>query len=190
MRLFLALRLSAEIKAKIEQTIELLKTTNADVKWVKSGALHITLKYLGDIDKSRVKGIIPLLSNIAIDVNSFNIVTGKLGAFPGLNKPKVLFAGLSSGKIETIELARLIDNVLVKAAFKREEKPFNPHITLGRTRSVINLSNLSDSLLNTSFPEIEQKVESFYLVRSELAGNTAVYTDLAEFKLQETSKSI
>ncbi|OGF44989.1 MAG: 2'-5' RNA ligase [Candidatus Firestonebacteria bacterium RIFOXYC2_FULL_39_67] len=187
MRLFIAIHLSEEIKSKVEQTIVSLKTANADVKWINKEALHLTLKFLGDTDKSRVKGIIPMLSEIAKASKPFTIITGKLGAFPEIEKPKVLFSGFSSGKDETIALSKKIDEMLVKAAFKREEKPFNPHITLGRCRSVTNISKLSESLLNTVFPEIKQKVEAFYLVKSELVGNTVGYKDLAEFKLKNSS---
>ncbi|OGF44364.1 MAG: 2'-5' RNA ligase [Candidatus Firestonebacteria bacterium RIFOXYA2_FULL_40_8] len=188
MRLFLAVHLSDEIKTNIEQTIETLKTAKADVKWIRKEALHITLKFLGDTDKSRVKGIIPLLSYTAKEVKPFTFITGKPGAFPDMDKPKVLYTGLSSGKTEIISLSKIIDETLVKAAFKREEKPFNPHITLGRCTSVLNLPKLKEALLNTISPEIEQKVEAFYLVKSELIGNTAVYKDLEEFNLSKYSR--
>ncbi|MFH1074948.1 MAG: RNA 2',3'-cyclic phosphodiesterase [Candidatus Firestonebacteria bacterium] len=185
MRLFIAIHLSVEIKSEAERMIEYLETAKADVKWINKDALHITLKFLGETDKSRVKGIIPLLTDIAGKTGPFSIVTGKAGAFPEINNPKTLFTGLSSGKDNIIALSKIIDGILVKAAFKREKEPFNPHITLGRVRSASNLVKLSESLLNANYHEIEQKVDSFSLVKSELVGNKAVYKDLAEFKLTE-----
>ena len=182
MRLFLAVHLSEEMKTRAIQIIEVLKTAKADVNWIDKEALHITLKFLGDTDKSRVKGIIPLLADIGKNGKTFEISTGKQGAFPNVIRPKILFTDISNGKDEIITLSKMIDETLITAAFKREEKPFNPHITLGRCRSVVNLEKLSECLLNTNFPHLGQKVESFFLVKSELVGNRAVYKDISEFK--------
>src|SRR3989339_1990399 len=108
MRLFIAIHLSEEIKSKVEQTIVSLKTANADVKWINKEALHITLKFLGDTDKSRVKGIIPLLADIGKNGKTFEISTGKQGAFPNVIRPKILFTDISNGKDEIITLSKMI----------------------------------------------------------------------------------
>jgi 2'-5' RNA ligase len=182
MRLFLALHPDKEIVNELEKTIELLKSVKADVKWVNKEALHITLKFLGETDKTRVNGIAPLLSKLAMEIKPFNISSEKLAAFPDMVKPKGLFSVISSGKDEIIAVAKKIDEMLVQAAFKREERPFNPHITLGRVKGASNLPKLSELLLTVNMPKIEQRVKAFYLLKSELIGNRSVYKDLEEFK--------
>jgi len=184
MRLFLAVHLSEEIKTEIEKTLQFLKTLKADVKWIEPQALHITLKFLGDTDKSRVKGIIPMLEEIAAGSEPFSFTTGRLGAFPDLKTPKIIFEDLSAGKNELIALSKIIDETLVKAAFKREEKPFNPHITLGRYKGVENPEKLSEALINHNSAQIKQHVNTYFLMKSELVGNTPVYKDIAEFRLK------
>lgn len=183
MRLFLAIHLSSEIKTAASNTIELLKKTNANVSWIKPENMHITLKFLGDTDKSRVKGIAPLLNEVAETSRSYKIITGKLGAFPSKEDPKVVWLGLSAGIVETIDLSKKIDEALFKAAFKREEKPFNPHITIGRVKGGVNHNNLAAALNTTIFQPDEQQITGFTLVKSELAPEGVVYKDLETFQL-------
>ena len=183
MRLFIAVKFSNPIKDSLLNTMTQLKMLKADVSWVEEKNLHLTLKFLGETDKSRIKGIVPLLDELASEIKPFQISLGKLGAFPDAEHPKTLWAGLNTGKLETIELCKKLDETLIRAAFKREEKPFNPHITLGRCKGVSSLSKLTEALKNTVLPLLSQPVTEFYLVKSELLPEGAVYKDLQTFRL-------
>lgn len=181
MRLFLALHLSEDIKKTALKTIETLKLTRANVSWLEPEKMHITLKFLGDTDKSRVKGILPLLTEVAEAVKVYKITTGKLGAFPSKEDPKVVWIGLSAGIVETIDLSKNIDQALFKAAFKREEKPFNPHITIGRVKGGVNHNKLAATLSTTIIPPIEQQITGFTLVKSELRPEGVAYKEIETF---------
>lgn len=87
MRAFIAIELSKEIKETLRDIQERLKTSGADVKWVESKNIHLTLKFLGEINEGQLDEIIAILNEVSKDKKSFLIRLSSLGAFPKLNFP-------------------------------------------------------------------------------------------------------
>jgi len=133
LRLFIAVDLSEEQK---EQLLELQKRLMQDingVKWVNATGLHITLKFLGEVENIPEEPWKPLLKAIN-NFKPFKVSFQGIGAFPSLRKPRVIWSGVNEGKEQLRELSRSIDNVLKEHGFSPEKKEIIPHVTLGRIR--------------------------------------------------------
>jgi len=134
MRTFLAIPIPESLVPPVESLRDRLAASRADVKWVDRSNFHFTIRFLGEIDHHQVESV---KSTVRSFVNrpAFRIEMGKVGAFPSLSVPRVIWVGLAKGHQEMQELAREIENALSELGLPPEVKPFHAHVTLGRARS-------------------------------------------------------
>ncbi|MCP3921108.1 MAG: RNA 2',3'-cyclic phosphodiesterase [Desulfobacterales bacterium] len=104
-----------------------------NVNWVKSQNLHITLKFIGDVDDNRLNEIIDMIEKSLSEFEGFTVTTEKILIFPNRKKPHVIGVGLSNDKL--VKLANRIENSLIKIGIKKEKRKFKGHITLGRFKN-------------------------------------------------------
>jgi len=161
MRTFIAIELPKEIKEYLARVQNKLKASGADVKWVEPANIHLTLKFLGEIDENIKTKVIASLSEIAAGRDSFIVGLSSIGAFPGIRSPRVIWAGLSLGDEDVKEIAKKIESDLEKIGLAKEDREFSSHITLGRTRSAKNRSELARMLEDP--PETQQGPLEFYV---------------------------
>ena len=155
-----------------------------DVAWVAPANLHLTLKFLGAVPEARIDAIVAALTRSGLDLRPFEARIRGLGAFPSGTRPRVIWAGVTDGASEMVELARRVDAALAELGFAREERPFSPHVTLGRVRQPGRNPALSDALGSATAREFGQmRVPSASLMRSELGPRGARYTELATVRL-------
>ena len=165
----------------------------ARVQWVRPDSIHLTLKFLGEIDDTKVEEIRRVLAPAIQAQARFSVEVGGFGVFPDLRAPRVLWVGLSGQHDETVTLARLaaeVDSGLDALGFPREARPFNPHLTLARIkeRSREVGKALGDSgLLSQTETFGSLMVGTVALMRSELKPSGAVYTRLWEVPLKTTA---
>ncbi len=133
MRLFVAVNLPAETRRSAHEAIAPLREARLPVKWVDEDALHVTLKFLGEVDEARSGAIGQALSDAVRGVKSFDVGLGGLGAFPDAERPHVLWLGLERHPALEL-LANDVERALAPLGFESELKPFQPHLTLGRAR--------------------------------------------------------
>jgi len=113
-------------------------------KWVSPGNLHLTVKFLGDIDQDQVPSIGACLDDVCRRHHPFTIVLGGVGTFPGGIRARVIWAGITSGGEETEHLAGDADQSLARLGFKPEDRPFRAHLTVARAGQV----GVSDEVIN------------------------------------------
>jgi len=158
-------------------------------KWVNPDSIHLTLKFLGNVDAGKIDAIALSMRDAAQSVNPFQLEIKELGAFPNLRRVQVIWVGLS-GDMEKLEsLQKRIECNLVPLNFPPEKRPFIPHLTLARLHDytapekrqalgelVAKTKNDSNLIIN---------VNSISLMRSQLTRTGAIYTRLcsAELKL-------
>jgi 2'-5' RNA ligase len=187
MRAFIAIDLSKEIKEYLSFLQAQLKKSNADVKWVAPDNLHITLKFLGEINEAHTKQVIGIIKSIASAHTQFHLKPGSIGAFPSTKSPRVLWVGLTNGDYESKEIAKKLESMLEKTGFPKEDTPFSSHITIGRARSNYNRDTLIQYLnkLSTGIQkEIpEGKITHITLFKSILTPKGPVYEIVAEENL-------
>jgi len=157
--------------------------TGADVKLVEPGNIHITVKFLGDTDENHIDAIEQSMKESVLPIKPFPITLKGTGVFPNQNYMKVLWIGITDeGNIETI--ARVIDEKLEPLGFKKENRGFSPHLTVGRVKTARNKDQLIKVIENYKTVEFTiQKVQSITLKKSELTPKGPIYTTLREVPL-------
>jgi len=186
MRTFIAIELSDEIRAALAQIESHLKYSGADVKWVDEKNIHLTLKFLGEIDEDECGKVKVVLDQIADTTKSFEISVNDIGAFPKIDYPRVIWVGLDKGTAESKLLAERIDEVLSKIGFEKETRPFTAHLTIGRVRSSKNKQALKEKMGSVGLQETRDKrqvVSSVVLFQSKLSPKGSIYTKLHEVRL-------
>ena len=180
-RAFVAVDISREARRTLAEAVQSLQSRGiAGVRWVRPSAIHLTLKFLGEVDGSLAPGIMDALRRAAAGRVPFRLGLSGVGAFPRSEAPRTIWAGLQ-GDLEELEaLQRDVDREVSPAAgVTPEKRPFAPHLTLGRVRdraSSTQRRNIADALRSTSLaPTPPWTVAELHLVRSTLTSGGAVY---------------
>ncbi len=180
-RSFIAVELPANIKLALAKTqAELKSGGGARVKWVDPVIMHLTLKFLGNIDTALVAGITAALDEVCIGVSPFLIELDRLGVFPNARRVQVVWVGLK-GEVEKLgRLQKNIDAVLASLGFQAENRPFTPHLTLARVREDATLEERQalGQLVTAAAPECRGSftVDAVHLMRSQLTRNGPIYS--------------
>jgi len=134
LRIFIAVEIPDEIKDGIEKEIKRLKRLGGNIKWVKRNAIHITLKFLGEVDKEKIEWIEKAMEKTVEGFQSFGISIERCGTFPPHSfRPRVLWVGTKDEK-PLVPLQERLETELAKLGFKKETRAFSPHVTIGRVR--------------------------------------------------------
>jgi len=134
MRTFVALDISEAVRKRALQLIEQLRAAEVDVRWVLAENLHVTLKFLGDVDASDVTEVCRAVERAASGVAPFEMQSHGAGAFPNLDRPRIVWLGVGQGAAQVSGLFDRIDASLGEVGYAREQRKFHPHMTLGRIR--------------------------------------------------------
>ncbi|MBM3298934.1 MAG: RNA 2',3'-cyclic phosphodiesterase [Deltaproteobacteria bacterium] len=145
-RSFIAIEVPQEAKAFLEKVSTELKRTRADVKWVRPEGIHLTLKFLGQVRMDLIAVLERELAPVFAEFTPFEIQIAGLGAFPGLGRPRVVWAGLTEPFGALPLMAGRLDEKLERFGFSREKRPFSPHLTLGRVRSNSGLAAMVETV--------------------------------------------
>jgi 2'-5' RNA ligase len=184
-RAFIAVEIDQPNKQKILDLISDLKKSEADVKWVTQDQMHLTLKFLGNIDKIKIPEITDAMRSSAQDLTSFTITFSKIGAFPNLNHPRVIWIGIDKGAENLKTITEKIETGLEKLGFKREGREFKPHLTLGRVRTSKNMPELTKLIKEANFSsEGEIQISELILFQSTLTQKGAIYTKIGTAALK------
>jgi len=190
MRTFIAIELPLDIKEKLSWIQDKLSRCGADINWVSANNMHLTLKFLGEIDQGKLNAVIKATEEITQDKFQFGITLLNLGVFPSPNFPKVIWAGIEEGNSEIIIIAKALEEKLERLGIPKEGRPFSSHITLGRTRAPTNKDRLLKSLniLKDEFSKngagfIADKITIF---KSTLTPGGPLYEALKEIALKAT----
>ena len=179
-RSFIAIELDAATRRATTVAIRSLRAAPGGdrIRWARPETLHVTLRFLGDIDPGRVSGLGGVLRAEAAGVQPFALTFGDLGAFPSLRRPQVLFFRV--GPQRPLEaLAGAVERAVVQAGFAPAERPFLPHLTLGRARS----GKSAPVTAAVTPPGDSRVVDEIVLFRSRLARSGATHTPLDRIAL-------
>ena len=190
MRAFIAIEIPQETKLALAKLEDRFKQTNADVKWVAPENLHLTLKFLGDIDGAQAEKITAIIENVANNHPPYPVKISSVGAFPKLSLLKVVWVGLDTGAEETKKIFKDLEERLEKLGIPKDERPFSTHITLGRTRSPSNRNLLAKEIKiiteNFELDNSEFQVRKITLFKSILSPNGPTYEVLKTASLKTT----
>lgn len=184
MRTFLGIDLPDEIKKNIKEVIEKLKKVK-EARTVKLENLHITLKFLGDVEEKKIELIKEKLKSSFSDFPCFEVKLKGIGVFPEEKRVRVLWIGVEDNGILK-KLNEKIERIMEKFGFERE-KEFVSHITIARFKSVPNLNFIREFLekhRDAVFGKF--KIEDFFLYESFLTPEGPIYRKIERFILSKS----
>ncbi|MFP4083063.1 MAG: RNA 2',3'-cyclic phosphodiesterase [Candidatus Aminicenantes bacterium] len=184
MRTFIAIDLDDKIKQSLSSLIQELDKVSTNIKWVKKEAMHLTLKFLGEIALEKISEIKAVLEKICRQYDGFSLKLKGTGSFPPGKKPRVLWVGVEeSSNIKSLQ-AR-IEQELENLGFAKEKREFHPHLTLGRVKPRSHLGGVPSKLSQKKQTDYgEMKVKKITFFQSILKPTGAEYKIISEFELK------
>lgn len=178
-RTFVAIDLPGPVQGELGRFVQILQRANAPVSWVKPDRIHLTLKFLGDVQEDRIPSICDALQSVADGAEPFTIRPSGCGAFPTIKQMRVVWVGLR-GDVEALRgVQTQVEESLRTLGFEPEGRPFRAHLTVGRVRGSQRTRVLQEILLtNQAFSAEAFDVTDLVLYKSVLRPEGAQYTPL------------
>jgi 2'-5' RNA ligase len=184
LRLFIALPLTSELRRKLGVITASLSEKVSGIRWSRAENIHLTLKFLGDVEGGKVGGIKRILRETAARHGPLKLEVGKLGVFPGFRRPRVIWAGVQPEGGGLKLLVQDLEQSLSRLGFDREGREYTPHLTLGRVkrgRLPLDLRKIFSSLEVESLGRLRADV--ILLLKSTLTGEGPLYETISREKL-------
>lgn len=180
LRTFIAVEMSSEVRARAGQLVGKLQETGAKVTWVKPEAMHLTLKFLGDVDLIDMPAVCEAVSGAVVDLPPFEIEVHGAGAFPSAGRPRTIWLGVGRGGEELVGLHEAVERALSPLGFRQENRRFRPHLTLGRVRGDRDLRELGQLVAEyAEFSGGVASVDEVIVFSSELEAGGPIHEPLA-----------
>lgn len=181
MRVFIAIELPENIRELAAKHNRLLRESVPRVRagWESIEKMHITLKFLGEIDEKQLDDVQKTVEETAKEFHSFELSIVGTGAFPTRGVPRILWLGVSDGAGFLSKLQSRIETKCAEIGFKREKREFHPHITLARIRTAEGARSLGEKHKQIGFQSEQFSVNEIIVMRSELLQTTSQYTKLS-----------
>ena len=182
-RAFIAIDLPPDVLDCLSQMITQLRDQIDEkaVRWVPVENIHITLKFLGDVSENNLDVLSEIISAEATLQKPMEISVGRLGAFPNVRQPRVLWTGVEAPP-ELTSLQRSIETRTTKIGYPKDKRSFSPHLTMGRVSrncAASQVRKISDMICSSTVGFLGAAcVQSIHLYKSDLTPNGAVYTKL------------
>ncbi len=183
-RTFICIEIPEAIKECIGCLQEKLRTIDAQVSWTKPSNMHLTLKFLGDVEASRIDRVSSAVDRASARVSPFEIEVSGAGCFPSRRSPRVLWVGFSNATEALNQLHANIEEELAREGFPRERRKFSPHLTIGRVRTQHNASSLAGTLIAGGFELKRFTATEVIVMRSDLKPTGSIYTPQTVIQLQ------
>jgi len=181
MRLFIAIGIPKQIKEALQKCSnelqQVIKQNDlAKCNFVDVNNMHLTLKFLGEVNEQKLNDIKDALYEI--DFESFNAQLSNVGIFPNENHVRVVWVGIKDGK-HILKLQKDIEEKMDAIGFEKDNKEFHPHLTLARVKFVKDKSRFTELLKKIEVDNVEFNVNGFSLIQSTLTPEGPVYKVLA-----------
>jgi 2'-5' RNA ligase len=174
MRLFIAIDLPDDWRRILSEPEQSIGWLGRGVKWVEPRGMHLTLKFLGEVDEKLLPGIHTGTIAACSDAAPFTIRLRGTGVFPNAKRPRVYWAGIE-GPSSLLQLQARVDSEMQRLGFPAEEREFRPHLTLARIKEPIGKQRMTDALLSYSLESEPAEVRELLLIRSHLSSEGARY---------------
>ena len=184
LRLFVAVELPRHVHDALGASIERLRSgLRGPYRWVRPEGVHLTLRFLGNVEAERVAELTSALGAAVGPLRAFGLRLDGMGVFPNARSPSVVWAGLGGESTTLDRLVAAVGTATAGVGEPAESRPYRPHLTLGRVRG--RLDRQDAEALTASLREITYsgaapfRVDGVSLMRSEIGPGGARYTRLA-----------
>ena len=189
MRAFIAIPISEPCQKMLSQMQQQLQASIADVvdavdvRWASIPSIHLTLKFLGDIDPAIIPGMAESLRAASHTTGALTLRLSGLGSFPNRRNPRIVWCGIQGDTDALSYLQEIVEAACNKYGFPPEGRSFHPHLTLGRIKGNKNLKPLMDCISKSSDLECGLIADHYNIYKSVLKPQGAVYTVLETITL-------
>jgi 2'-5' RNA ligase len=183
-RTFVAVPLADDVRGRVAALQTEWMRLLPEIKWVEEENLHVTLVFLGEVEDRELPKVCQLARQAVADREPFTMGVGQVGCFPNPRRPRVLWAGVGPGAEEVVAVHDGVEAALETLGFRREDRRYTPHITLGRTKSDGPVRELATALdRHAAWQAGEMVVDEIHIMGSELTRNGPRYTVLGRATL-------
>ena len=186
-RMFCAIELPEVIRTRIEKHVERLRVAvpESQASWTRVNNIHLTLKFFGNVEVSRVERISDALSRAVEGLSQFIVSIGETGAFPNSKQPRVLWIGVNDSTGQLKRLHESINQACAKKGFESETRAYRPHLTIARIRKPDGARASAEANQKFGFEPMEMTVAEVLLFRSELSSKGSKYTVVSRHGLSD-----
>ena len=183
-RSFIAIELPAAVIALLDRVQQELKALGLKARWVRPQSIHLTLKFLGNIDCAVIDEIDRAMAEAAGEYAPFTLTVGGIGFFPGIRRPRVVWIGLGGATAVLLNLQGNLADRLAAVGFAKEKRSFKAHLTVGRIRQAVNPNILDQAIQAYSvIGNLKFSADRIILFKSDLKPSGAVYSHLKQVEL-------
>ncbi|MFQ6617517.1 MAG: RNA 2',3'-cyclic phosphodiesterase [Fidelibacterota bacterium] len=183
-RSFIAVEVPENIRNDISKLVSKLKDLDLAIRWVPVDNIHLTLKFLGDVEEKVISEISWILERVSKRYSPFNLYIEGAGVFPGFRAPRVIWFGVRMEDSTLLDLVRDLENELALLGFKKEKRPFSPHLTLGRVKQPGGMERLKPAIQGLEVPSTQFLVKEVLLMKSTLTPKGSIYSTLQRKSLR------
>jgi 2'-5' RNA ligase len=190
LRTFIAIDLGQALRDRCVAMQETLARQGADMKWVEADNLHVTLLFLGEVDERAVVEVCSAVTTCCATLDAFTLSVETVGCFPNPRRPRTVWAGVGTGAAELTGLHDALETALLElGCYRREDRPFTPHITLGRAKGDHPTDKLAMALTkHATWKAGEVEVREVLVMSSELRPTGPIYSVLSRGQLRHAGR--
>lgn len=184
-RSFLAFELPREIGSIVERVSREVRTSPLEASWVKPENIHLTVVFLGNIETQEMEAMAETVKGVCMGYRPFRVSLKPMGCFPNSRNPRVLWLGLDADPERMTRFRDALQRGLKSYGIREEERPFRPHLTLGRFRKPLRMEAQLNRLMS-AYRDLTSPVCSLHelvLFKSDLKPGGSVYTKMQSFPL-------
>jgi 2'-5' RNA ligase len=184
-RTFIAIELDKPIRERLVGLQEDLAVPAPDVKWVEPENLHVTLLFLGEVDDRELPAVCRAVQDAIAEQPQFTLSVEGAGCFPNPRRPRTLWVGVGQGVQDVVAVHDAIEPALLDlGCYRREERRYTPHITLGRRRGEGPADALARALAqHQGWKAGEQGVSEVHVMGSQLTPSGPLYTIIGRARM-------
>lgn len=180
-RTFIAVEVDRAMGSRLTALQQALARSGDDVKWVEPDSLHLTLLFLGDVDERELPAVCRAVAAVCARRPPFLLALQGVGCFPTLRRPRVVWAGVGTGSAELIALHDALEPPLLDlGCYRREERQYTPHLTLGRVKADGRTDRLTQAIeKQAGWQGGECEVGEVLVMSSQLTPQGPIYSILS-----------
>ena len=190
-RIFTAIDISDEVRRKVSAYIENLRGEFWQIRvgWEKPEKLHLTLKFLGDIDNEQLKNLTEVVEKTARQISDFKLRISDTGVFPSPRNARILWLGLKDERGSLQSLNEILESECEAVGFAREKRNFKAHLTIARLREPQKSRELAQKHLQNEFEAVEFEAREVVIYESKLLLQGSVYSVVSKHKLRNGTQT-
>ncbi|MCP4189552.1 MAG: RNA 2',3'-cyclic phosphodiesterase [Planctomycetaceae bacterium] len=185
-RTFVAIDVSERVRRAAAATISELEPMTESIRWVSASNVHITMKFLGDVEETDIYQVCRLTADAVRDLPAMQVNCRGVGAFPSIDRPRTIWLGVDDPTDQLVQVHQRVEQGLASLGFPREQRRFQPHVTLGRARyGRRDMEELVERLATFEVEAGPVDIDQLVIYASERGANGPNYTVLGRAPLSD-----